>query len=78
MKSRTLRLSILLALSAPGLVGAADLGARGGALSESKPIFDARLRYEDVDQTPMAEDAVLSASAPAKSPRARRAPARSE
>ena len=57
MKSRTLRLSILLALSTPGLVGAADLGAIGGALSESKPIFDARLRYEDVDQTPMAEEA---------------------
>ena len=25
--------------------------------SESKPIFDARLRYEDVDQTPLAEEA---------------------
>jgi hypothetical protein len=57
MKSPTLRFSILLALSAPGLVYAADLGVIGGALSESKPIFDARLRYEDVDQTPMTEEA---------------------
>src|SRR5687767_6765093 len=57
MRSRTLRFSILLALSTPGWVGAADLGAIGGALSESKPIFDVRLRYEDVDQTPMTEEA---------------------
>lgn len=57
MKSRTLRFGILLALSTPGLVGAADFGAIGGALSESKPIFDARLRYEDVDQTLMTEEA---------------------
>jgi hypothetical protein len=46
-----------MALSTPGLVGAADLGAIGGAFMESKPIFDARLRYEDVEQTPMAEEA---------------------
>lgn len=57
MNSPTLRFGILLALSTPGLVGAADFGALGGALSESKPIFDSRLRYEDVDQTPMAEEA---------------------
>jgi hypothetical protein len=56
MKSHSLRLGILLALSTPGWVGAADLGAIGGAFSESKPIFDARLRYEDVEQTPMAEE----------------------
>ena len=57
MKSHSIRFGILLALSSPGLVDAADFGAIGGALSESKPIFDARLRYEDVDQTPMAEEA---------------------
>jgi hypothetical protein len=57
MRSRSLRFAVLLALSAPGLAGAVDLGAIGGAFTESKPIFDARLRYEDVDQTPMAEEA---------------------
>lgn len=57
MSSRTLSISIMLALSAPGWAGAADFGAIGGAVSESKPIFDTRLRYEDVDQTPMAEEA---------------------
>jgi hypothetical protein len=39
------------------LIIAADFGVIGGALSESKPIFDARLRYEDVDQTLMTEEA---------------------
>jgi len=57
MKTRNLRFGILLALSTPGWVGAADFGVMGGALSESKPIFDARLRYEDVDQIPMSEEA---------------------
>jgi hypothetical protein len=57
MKSCSLRFGILLALSSPALVGAADLGVVGGALTESKPIFDARLRYEDVDQTLMSEEA---------------------
>lgn len=57
MKYRSYRLSMVVALSAPCLAGAADLGVLGGALSESKPIFDARLRYEDVDQTPLAEQA---------------------
>jgi len=32
-------------------------GPIGGAISEAKPIFDTRLRYEGVDQTPMANDA---------------------
>jgi hypothetical protein len=57
MKSHSLRLGILLALSTPGSGSAADFGAIGGALAESKPIFDARLRYEDVEQSPMAEAA---------------------
>ena len=49
--------SMALAMAAPGVTGAADFGVLGGALGESKPIFDARLRYEDVDQTPLIEDA---------------------
>lgn len=61
MNSRSIRFGIMVALSttvsAPGWVGAADFGAIGGAFTESKPIFDARLRYEDVDQAPMAEEA---------------------
>ena len=61
MNSRSIRFGIMVALStalsAPGGVGAADFGAIGGAVAESKPIFDARLRYEDVDQAPMAEQA---------------------
>jgi hypothetical protein len=35
----------------------ADFGPIGGALSEAKPIFDSRLRFEGVDQDPMANDA---------------------
>lgn len=57
MKLLGIRFGIVLAWSTPCLVGAADLGAIGGALTESKPIFDARLRYEDIDQAPMAEQA---------------------
>ncbi|GFE80850.1 hypothetical protein GCM10011487_28500 [Steroidobacter agaridevorans] len=52
-----LGVGMALAMAAPGLTHAGDLGVLGGALSESKPIFDARLRYEDVDQTPLAEEA---------------------
>ncbi len=52
-----LSVGVALAIAAPSIAGAAGLGVVGGALSESKPIFDARVRYEDVDQTPLAEDA---------------------
>lgn len=45
----------LVAISAPCV--AADDGGLAEALMQSKPIFDARLRYESVDQTPLAEDA---------------------
>jgi hypothetical protein len=38
-------------------VHAEGLGPIGGAISEAKPIFDARLRMEDVDQDPMANEA---------------------
>lgn len=50
--SRRAGLSALVAMSAP--CAAADVG---NALAESKPIFDARVRYESVDQTPLVEDA---------------------
>jgi hypothetical protein len=45
-----------VALAIPGLVMAADVSAIGGAFAESKAIFDARLRYEAVDQTPLAQE----------------------
>ncbi|HEY0682409.1 MAG TPA: alginate export family protein [Steroidobacter sp.] len=50
-------LSVAVAMSVPCVAGAADFGVLGGALAESKPIFDARLRYESVDQAPLAEEA---------------------
>lgn len=46
--------TLLLASSA---AGASVLGPIGGAISEAKPIVDARMRFEGVDQEPMAEDA---------------------
>jgi hypothetical protein len=55
------KLGLALILSAQGAVqsaaDAADFGAVVGAFAESKPILDARLRYEAVDQAPMAEEA---------------------
>lgn len=36
---------------------AEGFGPIGGAFSEAKPIFDTRLRYEGVDQEPMADEA---------------------
>jgi hypothetical protein len=36
---------------------AEGFGPIGGAIGESKPIFDTRVRYEGVDQDPMAHDA---------------------
>ena len=39
------------------VAAAADLGPVVGAFKESKPILDTRLRFEDVDQDPMAKDA---------------------
>lgn len=45
--------SALLACAAQ----ADGFGPIGGAISEAKPIFDTRLRYEGVDQAPMANDA---------------------
>ena len=56
MRNWTYRLG-MVAMAVSGVAGAADFGVLGGAIGESKPIFDLRLRYEDVDQTPMAEEA---------------------
>lgn len=50
-------LGVVVALAVPCIAGAADFGALGGAVKESKPIFDTRLRYESVDQTPLAHEA---------------------
>ncbi len=51
------RLALVAALSAHCVAAAADFKSVGGALTESKPIFDARVRYETVDQTSLQEDA---------------------
>jgi hypothetical protein len=40
-----------------GSAAAEGFGPIGGALSEAKPIFDSRLRWEGVDQDPLANDA---------------------
>jgi hypothetical protein len=45
------------ALTCGAVASAADFGPIGGAIGETKPIIDTRLRYEGVDQEPMAEDA---------------------
>lgn len=46
--------TLLLAASA---VHAAGSGTLGNALRNTRPIFDARVRYENVDQDPLAEEA---------------------
>lgn len=53
---RTTHLSVMLAMAVPCLANAADFEVLSGALLESRPIFDARLRYETVDQEPMVDD----------------------
>jgi hypothetical protein len=40
-----------------GAAAHADFGPIGGAIGETKPIVDTRLRFEDVDQDPMANQA---------------------
>jgi len=57
MKSQNIRFSMAFALATPVWAGAVDLSPVSGAIAEAKPIFDARLRHEAVDQTPMAEEA---------------------
>ena len=51
-----LRAAVSAALLATSAAQAAGLGPIGGALGETKPIIDARVRYENVDQTPLAEE----------------------
>src|SRR5262245_50085397 len=40
-----------------GAQALADLGPIGGAIGETKPIIDTRLRWEDVDQDPITKQA---------------------
>ena len=53
--SRSLQLAVIAASLAAN-AHAAGLGPIGGALGETKPIVDARVRYETVDQTPLPEE----------------------
>jgi hypothetical protein len=48
--------TLVLAASTAHAAQGLDLGPIGGALGETKPIVDARMRYENVDQTPLAEE----------------------
>ena len=54
-----LGLCIAFALSGNTVVAASpdSMGPVGGALSQTKVLFDTRMRYEGVDQDPLAEDA---------------------
>jgi hypothetical protein len=54
--SATLLQVVVVATSLGATANAAGLGPIGGALGETKPIVDARVRYENVDQTPLAEE----------------------
>lgn len=53
--SKTLRWAVAATLICPAAF-ASGLGPIGGALGETKPIVDARVRYENVDQTPLPEE----------------------
>ena len=55
MKKNVLGVTVTAMLLAPASY-AAGVGPIGGALGETKPIVDARVRYENVDQTPLAEE----------------------
>lgn len=57
MDSRRVLLSIATLSAATAAIAAEDAGTIGAALRDTKPIIDARLRYEAVDQDPIAEDA---------------------
>ncbi len=48
---------VVAAVLSGGVTTGADFGPIGGAIGETKPIIDTRLRFEDVDQEPMAEQA---------------------
>lgn len=55
MNKNVLGVAVTAMLLAP-VTYAAGLGPIGGALGETKPIVDARVRYENVDQAPLAEE----------------------
>lgn len=61
MKMGSSRTGVFLGLSASALLSGAvhadGFGPIGGAISETKPLVDARLRFEDVDQDPMIDEA---------------------
>jgi hypothetical protein len=47
----------MAAICATGLAGIASAGPIAGAIGETRPLADARLRYENVDQEPFAKEA---------------------
>jgi hypothetical protein len=51
------RTAVGVALLTTATAQAAGLGPIGGAIGETKPIVDARVRYENVEQDPLAEEA---------------------
>lgn len=51
------RSAVGVALLGASLAHAAGLGPIGGAIGETKPIVDARMRYESVEQDPLVEEA---------------------
>jgi hypothetical protein len=57
MANQWVRTAVGVALLAGSVAQAAGLGPIGGALGETKPIIDARARYENVDQDPLLEEA---------------------
>lgn len=57
VKNEHIRLFVAAAMAACTAAHAEGFGPIGGAFSEAKPIFDTRLRYEGVDQDPMAHEA---------------------
>jgi hypothetical protein len=56
MANRWVRTAVGIALLTGSAAQAADFGPIGGAIGETKPIVDARMRYENVDQEPLAEE----------------------
>lgn len=57
MANRWVRAALGAALLNAGLAHATEPGSFGEAISKTKPIIDARLRYENVDQDPLVEEA---------------------
>lgn len=57
MANRWVRTAVAVALLTASAAQAAGLGPITGAIGETKPIVDARVRYENVDQEPLADEA---------------------